>query len=331
MDFDLNSKGYIKQRETQSIELKETFRLGESILEYARTLIGMANNQGGELVFGIQDSPHIPVGLSDDRFDKFDSKDLNKIFLEYFSYDVEWSSEIVERHGLRFGIIRVKQANVKPVVCIKNHNGKKLREGAIYYRYRGETKEIRHTELLSLLQAEKEKEKLLWMQHIQSIAKIGPQSVHIFDSLKGEMNFGKAKVLVDSSLVHKLNLIKEGEFNETTGAPTLKIVGELEGLISHDHAVYTETAYPHIQSTIKTKLGITQYDFQALLLHFSVKGNALYHTEINTGSKSKVSKYSEKLLNFLRNELRTNPSTLAQARDDYKKTLKPKKSRKRKI
>ena len=28
----------------------------------------MANNKGGKIVFGIQDSPHIPIGMTNSRF-----------------------------------------------------------------------------------------------------------------------------------------------------------------------------------------------------------------------------------------------------------------------
>ncbi|HNV88302.1 MAG TPA: ATP-binding protein [Methylotenera sp.] len=99
----LNESGYVKQRESQVLEFKETFRFGESLVEYARSLVGMANNQGGMIVFGIKDKPHEPIGLLDDRFDKFDPRELNKIFLEYFSVDIEWNAETINFNSTRFG------------------------------------------------------------------------------------------------------------------------------------------------------------------------------------------------------------------------------------
>lgn len=50
--IDLNERGHVRQRECQTLEFKETFRLGDALIEYARTLVGMANNQGGSLIFG---------------------------------------------------------------------------------------------------------------------------------------------------------------------------------------------------------------------------------------------------------------------------------------
>src|SRR5690606_14294270 len=134
-------------------------------------------------------------------------------------------------------------ASDKPVICSKNHEGKKLREGAIYFRYRGETKEIRFPELKSMLQRERDKERDLWMNHLQSIARIGPRYTQIVDGSTGEIRVGDAKLVLDESLLEKLKLVKEGQFKEKDGAPALRLIGDIEGVLSKDHVAYTETAY----------------------------------------------------------------------------------------
>ena len=172
--LELNENGYIKQRESQSLEFKLSFRFGDSLIEYSRSMVGMANNRGGSIIFGIKNKPHEPIGLTDDRINRFDTKELNQVLLDYFSSDVEWKLDTFCQFGKTFGTIKVQEAEIKPIICTKNHNKKKLREGAIYFRYRGQTKQIRYNELSVLLQAEKDKEKQLWMKHIQSIATVGP-------------------------------------------------------------------------------------------------------------------------------------------------------------
>lgn len=315
--LELNERGYVKQRESQTLEFKQNFRFGDSVIEYARTMAAMANNRGGRIIFGVRNKPHEPIGLSDDRIDKFDPKDLNQVFLNYFSSDVEWKLDTFEQFGKRFGRITVEEAQTKPIVCARNHGKKNLREGAIYFRYRGQTKEIRYRELDALLQAERDKEKLLWMKHIQSIAAIGPQYVQVVDALKGEMDVGDAKVLIDSGLVSKLKLVKEGQFTEKDGAPTLRLIGDIEGLVSRDHVVYTETAYPHTQSSIIEKLPINSFEFQALLWKFSIKGEPRYHAKIKTGKNSHVHKYSNKLLSLFRERLRRIPNLVQKTRKEY--------------
>ncbi|MFM6128453.1 MAG: helix-turn-helix domain-containing protein [Sphaerospermopsis kisseleviana] len=314
---ELNSNGYVKQRESQILEFKQSFRYGDSLVEYSRSLVGMANNQGGSIVFGIKDKPHEVVGL-DERFENSDPRDLNKILLEYFSEDIYWKSETEELASKRIEFIHVKPALARPVVCIKNNQKKNLREGAIYYRYRGETKEIRHSELLALLQAEREKEKQLWMKHIQSIASIGPHSVQILDTYRGEMQLGGAKVLIDKNLVGQLNIVREGFFTEKEGAPTLKLVGELEGLVDHNHVITTEIFYPHTQSTILEKLPISQYEFQACIWKLGFKGDPKFHLSIQTGKIGSVQKYTEQALRVLRETIRAKPDFIENAKREYK-------------
>lgn len=313
----LNEKGYVSNRESMQLEFKQAFQLGDSLHTYARTMVGMANNSGGCIVFGVQDKPHLPIGLGNDKIDRFDPRQMTQILLEYFSPDVAWELDTFEEHGVRFGVILVEEAVLKPVVCSKTKQNAKLREGAIYFRYRGETKEIRYQELANLLQAERDKEKRLWMDHIQSIAQIGPQYVQIADAARGEMQVGGAKVLIDESLVKKLKVIKEGQFSEKKGAPTLRLVGDIDGLISSDHAVYAESAYPHTQGTIIDQLPINQYEFQAIVWSLEAKGNSRFHMEVPTGKNSAVQKYSEKFVQLLKERIRADKGFVEKCKSEY--------------
>lgn len=313
----LNEKGYVSNRESMQLEFKQAFQLGDSLHTYARTMVGMANNSGGAIVYGVKDKPHLPIGLKNDKIDKFDPSRMTQVLLEFFSHDVDWEIDTFEQHGGRFGVIRVDEAPIKPVVCSKTKQSAKLREGAIYYRYRAETREIRYQELVNLLQSERDKEKRLWMDHIQSIAQIGPQYVQIADAARGEMQVGGAKVLLDESLVKKLKVIKEGQFREREGAPTLRLVGDIDGLVSSDHAVYAESAYPHTQSTIVDQLPINQYEFQAIVWKLDAKENRRFHMEVSTGKSSVVHKYSEKFLQFIKEKIRSDESFVENCKESF--------------
>jgi len=61
--FNINTKGYLISRESFDLEYKESFHYGDSLAEYIRSMIGMSNNRGGKVIFGVQNSPRIPVGL----------------------------------------------------------------------------------------------------------------------------------------------------------------------------------------------------------------------------------------------------------------------------
>ena len=137
--FETDSKGYIKKRESFNLEYKQNFQLGDNLLKYIKTLVGMANNKGGQIVFGIKDSPHILLGMANNKLSETDPKVIDIKVREYFSPDIRWQSAIQEFEGKKFGVLSVEEAEEKPVVCKKNKDDI-LREGAIYYRYRGETK-----------------------------------------------------------------------------------------------------------------------------------------------------------------------------------------------
>lgn len=321
VELTLTPKKLIKQRESQFLEFKQSFNLGDSLLDYAKTIVGMANNQGGMIIFGVMDKPHAPVGLKDDKFETFDPRLLNNAFLNHFSSDLNVEIFTWDKLGIKFGIFAVSQAKVKPIICTRKHDKKGLREGAIYYRYRAETTEIRYPELIGILDAERDKERSLWMKHIQSIATIGPHAVQMFNGESGEMNFSGAKVLLDARLVSKLKVIKEGSFSEKKGAPTLRLIGDLEGLVSHDHVIYSDAAYPHLQSNLAEKLGLkTAYECQALISFMKIKGNDKYHTQIKSGKISVVNKYSDLAIDYIREEMRKSPALISDAKSQYLRT-----------
>lgn len=314
-----DSKGRLVRRESFDLEFKQAFHYGDSLIEYARSLVGMANNRGGRIVFGIKDSPREPIGLANDKFDRLDTAKLNQVLLEYFSSDISYSIRGFEWKGKSFGELQVHEAHTKPIVCRKSH-GKGLREGAIYYRYRGETKEIRYPELSAILEAEREKEKRLWIQHIEKIGQVGPSNVYVLDAVNAELSVGDATILIDQGVVDQIKFIREGQFVEKEGAPALKLIGEVAGVHDIDRIIYAESAYPYTAGHVLAECSINQYDFQALCWKYKVRGSVKYHMEIATGPKSKIHKYSKALVSFIRDELRKDPDLLQKVRAQYKKS-----------
>jgi hypothetical protein len=301
--FELDNRGYLKKRESINLEYKQNFQLGDNLLKYIKTLAGMANNKGGQIIFGVQDSPHIPIGMTNQKLYDIDPKEIDSRIREYFSPEIKWSVAFQDFQGKSFGMLSVEEANVKPIVCKKNKSDC-LREGAIYYRYRGETKEIEYPELVQILEKEREKERLLWIKHIERISMVGPRNVHILDKYNGEISFGDRKVLLDKSLVNQLNFIREGHFTEKDGegSPTLKLVGTIEGLIDVDNAVIDPNAmYPLTTKELQSELEINSYEMQAIIFCLDLKNKPKRHTEIKQGTKSNsIHKYSTSVVEFIK-------------------------------
>lgn len=331
--FQINTKGYLINRESFDLEYKQSFHYGTSMVEYCRSMVGMANNRGGKIIFGIKDSPRIPIGLQNDKFENCDPKKFNEILLEYFSHEIHWDLSTLEFKELSFGVINITESNRKPVVCRKTKE-KLVREGAIYYRYRGETKEISYPELSNILNTEREKERILWMQHIERISDIGPQNIQLLDTFKGEIHLGNEKVLLDSDLLDKIKFIKQGEFVEKDGAPALTLAGKITGLIDNGKLLPTDKSHPYQSSHFEKEFGLTRYQILCLIRKLDIKGNPKYHDQIRIGKNSVVNKYSQALYERLKSVLDRYPKYVDNACKEYQdqqKKGRERKKRKKKI
>lgn len=213
-------------RESGNLEFKESFGW-KSIAKYLKTFGAFANTRGGYIVFGVSNSPHKLVGLNGENlksFELIDSGELTLHLNNHFSPEIQWSLQEYELRGKIYGIVYVKESDEKPVICTKDID-KVLKEGDIYYRYRGRTERIKYPELRTMLDDKRTQEQRLWMRHLAKIAKIGVQDAGIFDLQTGQVTGTKNSFYIDESLLSQLSFIREGQFSEVRGKPTLKVIG----------------------------------------------------------------------------------------------------------
>ena len=216
-------------RESSTLEFKETFGWA-SLAKYMKTSVSFANNKGGYIVFGIKNKPHTLKGLSGNALNKFEAIDPEQIsnhFNSHFSPEIIWDMHQHELKNKVYGLIYIFESLNKPVLCCKSA-GDELKEGDIYYRYRGRSERIKYPELRAILESKRENEQKLWMQHLSNIARIGVQETGIFDLQTGSVTGSGSSFLIDESLLSQLAFIKEGEFSEVKGKPTLKLIGRVE-------------------------------------------------------------------------------------------------------
>lgn len=216
-------------RESGWLEFKESFGWA-SLPKYLKTLAAFANTKGGYLVFGIANRPHILKGLSGSNlkaFEDIDPERLTKVMNEHFAPEIQWEIHEYDLQGKIYGLLYVPEAKEKPVVCTKDA-GKELKESDIYYRYRGRSERIKYPELRDILDQKREREQQIWMRHLSQISRIGVQDVGIFDLKSGQVTGKSNSLFIDESLLSQLAFIKEGEFSEVKGKPTLKLIGNVE-------------------------------------------------------------------------------------------------------
>ena len=227
----ITETGYLYHRESQELEFKEQFNFS-GLADYFKDFAAFANNKGGYLIFGVKDAPRIPIGLSNNsinQFEKIDPEKITGFLLEIFSGHIEWEASLYQFQEKSFGIFKIYQAKVKPIIAKKDEGkGQTIKNGEIYFRYGGRTQKIQFPELEAIINKRIEYNNKQWLDLMSKIGKAGPENAAILDTEKSVIEKEDAKIfVVDEQLASKLKFIKEGEFVEKKGATALKLVGDV--------------------------------------------------------------------------------------------------------
>lgn len=236
----------IINRESVTIEFKESYNHA-GVAQYFKAIAAFANNVGGYLIFGVGDKPRRLIGLKGKALEQFETlkvEEFTKALMDYFSPSIRWEHCTFEFKGLSFGVIYVYALKKKPCVCKKTYDNPNpkytLKEGDIYFRYGGRSERIKYDELIAILEANRISEENKWMSLIQKIAKIGIDNAMVFNAETGDLSGNGRSIIFDEALLEKIQFIKEGEFVEVKGQPTLRLIGDIES-ISSGRVVVKET------------------------------------------------------------------------------------------
>lgn len=228
--FTISSKHQtrLSSRESTWLEFKESFSYG-SLAKYLRSAAAFANAKGGYIVYGVKNDPHVMIGLRQSNFDQLDPAKLSGFLNEHFDPEIHWERSLYELNGKLFGLLYFGESENKPVICKKGTpDGKILKEGEIYYRYSARTSVIRYAELRQIIENNRKKEQELWVRTLKEIARIGVADAAVLDLHSGVVKGSGNTFLIDENLLSQLSFIKEGEFSEIEGIPTLKLIGDLQ-------------------------------------------------------------------------------------------------------
>ncbi len=228
--FILNSSNplLIASRESSFLDFKANFNLA-SMTDYGKTMASFANKDGGFIIFGIKDKPREITGIEKARFDGVDPAKMTEILNSYFQPEINYEIDIKDWEGKHFGIIYTFPSQQRPIMAIKN-SGDLIKDGEIYYRYGGKTEKIRYPELKKLLDENVEKQNDAWMRIFQNTAKNNPINTAVMNTVSGEINGKGGTIIIDEALIPKLKFIREGQFSEKNGVPTLKLIGDIQSI-----------------------------------------------------------------------------------------------------
>lgn len=227
--------------ETERVECKENFNF------VMKTAAAFSNNRGGYFVFGVKNKTWEVVGLKDEKVKIFEEYDLKKVSAEIrnkLGIDLSVQKKLIDIRGKKIGIFFVDRASIKPVIYVSNDDGG-IAQGHIYYRYAGEDRLISPQDLQRLIEERiRQLSETVLMKHLSNILKFGIENTAVMNTMTGEVSGKGGKFLIDEALLPKLSFIREGEFQETDGAPALRLVGDVQAtgkIIVKGKGVITDT------------------------------------------------------------------------------------------
>lgn len=289
----------IGTNEGVTIEYKQSFGW-KSIPEYLRAMAAFANRDGGYLIFGIQDKPHLLLGLDDatlKNFEKRDNGEWTTLIREYFAPEINWNKRTFLFESKTYGIIYTYPAINKPVICKKSSDN--LRKAAIYYRYNSQNTEIDYPELLKIIESEKQKINELWINKMHEIANIGVSRLALLDLKNGNLSGKNTTLFIDEPLLNQMKFVQEGSFVETGGTPALKVVGEVKTVVGARSIIVEKSQIKAINSDEIIRSFIVQEKINNPMEYvrqicYQSSGNLPVYFYLNEAKKN-----CEEALNFL--------------------------------
>lgn len=321
----VNSQGYLKSRESSTVEFKQAFS-GGRVTAYARAMAAFANNGGGYIIFGVKDRPREVVGIKPASLENLDQERFTDAINSLFAPGLDWECGTVtiinmkapdgaggtrvlpeERH---VGWIYTAEAETKPVIAQKADSGERISSGDVFYRYRARNEKIRFPEMMRIVEERAAREREGVLRLFEAIRKSGTANLGIVNYRDGRITtpYG-VDVSVDRRLVAQVlkraKFIKEGSFHETKGMPVIRVTGDIhlaEEVPVRDRP--SDELYPYIQKALAQMLGVPQQDLYALVWHYRMKDDRKYSEPVTTSLKGDPTyKFSEHASQFLRERL----------------------------
>ena len=221
------SKDRLAITETDQIECKESFGGQHWITNCIKAIAAFANNKGGYIAFGLKDNTWEIVGIKHEKFEGYDRKKLNQVLRTSLSCGIDFDMATLARAGKTIGVLHIFPAKSKPVMFIRQVDG--AAEGHIYYRYKGENRLIAPTELQQIIEERiRALSETILSKHISNILSNGIENSAVLNLDSGVVDGKAGSFVIDEELLPKISFIKEGEFVEKSGTPTLKLIGEIK-------------------------------------------------------------------------------------------------------
>ena len=222
----------LKAGETDEYECKANFGFKHSGA-WIKAIAALTNNRGGYVFFGVQDKNEgdavkscAVTGLKSDEFSNADPAEFTKRIKSVLDPTPRVHIVSMQIGEQSIGVMYVEQHPSRPVIATKPE-GDQLKEGDIFSRYPGQSNRIKYSDLRALLDERDEQARRDVMPLVERLLALGPKRALVADLDAGVLDDGKRPIVIDPALIDQINFIREGEFDDVAGAPTLKLVGNV--------------------------------------------------------------------------------------------------------
>jgi hypothetical protein len=229
IQFDRDSYA-VSARESKHREFKQAF-VPNDLSDYTKTIAAFGNADGGYILFGVSDKPRQIVGTPEIP----DEARWSDRLRDDFDPEISVVTKVYTVGALQVYAVGTGPILQRPIVCkrgrskrVAAHNGtfkdvEVIREGAIYYRYAGQTIAIGYAELMFLL-AEREARRIKsFMDTLNIIQKVGIDKAGIL-----KMSEDASTIVMTPETARGLSLIDKGRLVEESGAPAYVVMGNVD-------------------------------------------------------------------------------------------------------
>jgi hypothetical protein len=318
----------VKSRESSSKEFKQTLDKN-ALAAYAKSLVAFSNSKGGVIIYGITDKHRKICGIDPSQIP--DEAQWVDFLRNHFDPLIDVDTKIYEVSNQHVYAISVGCSSRRPVLCRKNltktiadKKGARdvliLQEGAIYYRYAGQSRLIGYPELVELLEERDNHRILTFMENLRIMQKVGFDRIGVVDVSLAAKPGKETRLYVSKETAKSLNFIDQGRLVETEseGAPAYVVMGTVQlNQILHaplDEAdknlpeEAAEALKPHIEHVYWPGIPFTAHHLAKLAKSLGVRSNdgcdPRYCVE---EKKLKRLFYTEAALELIRNRVAAHP------------------------
>lgn len=218
---------YLVDGETAEQECKQTFDI-KKITPLIRAVAALANNRGGFIFFGVSNANFQVIGLPDSTFQDLDIAAMTDKIKKFLMPTPLFCKFTIQIDAFQVGVIHVEKHKLPPIMITRDGEG--LEEGTILFRYSGQSRRIKFGDLYAMLNERDRSAHATLLSGAARLSRIGTDKALIVDTQEGKVDAGKAIITIDRDLADQLEFIREGEFEEREGAPTLRLVGDVRAV-----------------------------------------------------------------------------------------------------